>query len=535
MPHSPDELRERAKAWTEPISAEAPAGLPAKHEPAYEAVTQEIARLESPTGSPVSWSKVVTQAGELLQRNSKDLWLASYLAYGLHATEGLHGAVTGVTVLTDVLERYWPTLFPESKRLRGRVNAVSWFVDRMAAALPTAQVTGGDGQVVEALEVAARRLAEVARARFEEQGPALGPLLEGVERLRERLPAAARLVQPPASPPAPIPEPGPAPVVPSTPAPLPAVPVVQPGGGVDSVLDLLRGMGTSLQEAARVLRKANTADPLAYRLLRLGLWLHITQPPEPGPEGRTHVPALPSSLRERLERMETHARWPELLEEAELALGQHRFSLDLQRYSAMALAGLGPSHASAKEALRLELAALLKRLPGVVELLASDGTPLASERTRKWLEEEVLERTTPPVPAARPDEIPEKDLETFPAEVRELVASDKVSEAITRMQQQVATAGTHRDRFKARLVLARLCVISGQHLLAQALYETLVTESASRGLDDWEPALSAECLEGILLATRIVQKNTGNPSPEYWSYFRRLAMLDPSASLRLGR
>ncbi|HZI07273.1 MAG TPA: TssA family type VI secretion system protein, partial [Archangium sp.] len=287
MPHSPDELRERAKAWTEPISAEAPAGLPAKHEPAYEAVTQEIARLESPTGSPVSWSKVVTQAGELLQRNSKDLWLASYLAYGLHATEGLHGAVTGVTVLTDVLERYWPTLFPESKRLRGRVNAVSWFVDRMAAALPTAQVTGGDGQVVEALEVAARRLAEVARARFEEQGPALGPLLEGVERLRERLPAAARLVQPPASPPAPIPEPGPAPVVPSTPAPLPAVPVVQPGGGVDSVLDLLRGMGTSLQEAARVLRKANTADPLAYRLLRLGLWLHITQPPEPGPEGRT--------------------------------------------------------------------------------------------------------------------------------------------------------------------------------------------------------------------------------------------------------
>lgn len=233
--------------------------------------------------------------------------------------------------------------------------------------------------------------------------------------------------------------------------------------------------------------------------------------------------------------METHARWPELLEEAESALGLHRFALDLQRYSAVALAGLGPSHAPAREAMRLELAALLKRLPGLGGLLASDGTPLAGERTRQWLEEEVLERATPPAPAPRADALPEKDLETFPAEVRELIASGKLSEAITRMQQQVATAGTHRDRFKARLVLARLCVISGQQLLAQALYETLVTESAARGLDDWEPALSAECLEGILLATRIVQKNTGNPSPEYWANFRRLALLDPSASLRLGR
>jgi type VI secretion system protein VasJ len=523
MPYSPDELRERARTWTEPISAETPAGLPAKHEPAYETVTQEVARLESPTGAPVSWSKVVTHAGELLQRTSKDLWLAAYLAYGLHATEGLHGAVTGVTVLTEVLERYWPTLFPEPKRLRGRANAVGWFVDRMAAALPAAQVTGGDRQVVEALELATRRLGEVAHARFEDQGPALGPLLEGVARLRERLPAEPRPVQPPPSPLA------------SLPAPLPAVPVAQPGGGADSVLDLLRGLGTSLQEAARVLRKANTADPLAYRLLRTGLWLHITQPPEAGPEGRTHVPSLPSSLRERMERMATHARWPELLEEAESALGQHRFVMDLQRYSALALAGLGPSHAPAKEALRLELAALLKRLPGVVGLLASDGTPLADEHTRRWLEEEVLDRSAPPAPAPRPDEVPEKDLETFPAEVRELVATRKLSEALARMQQQVTTASTHRDRFKARLVLARLCVISGQHPLAQALYETLVTESASRGLDDWEPALSAECLEGILLVTRIVQKNTGQPSPEYWSYFRRLSLLDPSASLRLGR
>jgi type VI secretion system protein VasJ len=542
MPLSPEELRERARTWTEPISAEAPAGTSAKHEPAYEVVAQEVARLESPTGAPVSWSKVVAHAGELLRGRTKDLWLASYLAYGLHATEGLGGAVTGVAVLTEVLDRYWPTLFPESKRLRGRMNAVGWFVDRMAAALPAVQVSAGDVEVVESLHAVTRRLAEVARTRFDDQGPALGPLLEALERLRAHLPAT---VQPPVPLPTPTAQPAPSPAAaPSSqaaPAPaaptgpcLPTVPTMQLSGA-GTALDFLRGLGTSLLDAARVLRKANTADPLPYRILRVGLWLHITQPPAADPTHKTQVPALPPPLRTRLAQLEAHERWAELLEEAESALEQYRFVLDLQRYSATALAGLGPSHAPARDALRLEVAALLKRMPGVVELLASDGTPFTDERTRQWLEAELLEHPTPPAPAPRTGETPDDDPSPLPNEVRELLAAGKAPEAIALLHRQVAAASTGRARFKARLRLARLCVLSGQHLLSQALYETLVTESTTRGLDDWEPALSAECLEGVLLITRIVQKNTSNPSPEYWSHFRRLAQLDPSASLRLGR
>ncbi|MFY0578712.1 type VI secretion system ImpA family N-terminal domain-containing protein [Cystobacter fuscus] len=82
MPPSLEELRERARTWTEPISEEMPAGRSARHEPAYDLVAQEVARLESPTGTPVSWSKVVANAGELLQRSTKDLWLTSYRPMG---------------------------------------------------------------------------------------------------------------------------------------------------------------------------------------------------------------------------------------------------------------------------------------------------------------------------------------------------------------------------------------------------------------------------------------------------------------------
>ena len=50
---TPESWSERARTWLEPISAEAPCGAPSKHHPLYEAVTAEVAKLESPTGDAV--------------------------------------------------------------------------------------------------------------------------------------------------------------------------------------------------------------------------------------------------------------------------------------------------------------------------------------------------------------------------------------------------------------------------------------------------------------------------------------------------
>ncbi|MFY0578713.1 type VI secretion system domain-containing protein [Cystobacter fuscus] len=446
--------------------------------------------------------------------------------------------MTGVTVLTEVLDRYWPTLFPEAQRPRGRVNAVGWFVARMTESLPSVQVTGEDWELVEGLETATRRLAEVSRVRFEEQGPSLKPLLEGVERLRNRLPASTtpRPPRPPAR--------GRAPgtsgrVSGSGRVSRGARAIARPPRGA------ARERGQRPGHPARPRRLVGRVRPAAARgergeSARLpaaagGPLVALHPAPAPGPDGKTPVPALPASLREKLDRLETHARWAELLEEAESNLGQHRFVLDLQRYGATALAGLGPTHAPAREAVRLELRALLQRMPEVLGLLASDGTPLADERTRKWVEAEVLERTAPSAPLPRTAERPEDGAEMLPPEVRELLAADRVAEALARLQQQVTTATTGRARFKARLLLARLCVLSGQHLMAQALYETLVTESTTRGMDEWEPQLSAECLEGLLLVTRTVQKNTSSLPRECWPHFIRLSKLDPAAAFRLGQ
>lgn len=551
MTPSVDTLRERARTWLEPISAEAPCGTPSKHHPTYEAVFTEVAKLESPAGDAVRWEDVVQGAGELLRSTSKDLWLASYFAYGLYATEGLPGAITGATLLAELTENYWQGLFPEASRLRSRGLALSWYVEHMTRVLPTVQANGTSPSVVEALAAAVSKLAEVTRARLATHGPALGPLLTNIERLRASLPteAPSTVATPLPSPPPTVSAPAPAAPVEApaaaSPAPAPATAPQPPAPAVlaaqlptaptselasaDAATDFLRNIGSSLASAAGVLRRANPADPLAYRILRTGLWLHISQPPPTGAQGRTSLPPLPSPLRTKLETLTANARWVELLDETESATAQYRFALDLQRFTASALAGLGATHAPAREALLLELSSLLKRMPTVVELLAADGTPLADAATKEWLQREVLAK--PIAAPRRPPSLPllPRDIEAPP----ESASSEGEAQTVELLQGQAAAATTARARFVARLRLARLCAQAGQTSIARALYEALDAECTSHSLDAWEPTLAAACLEGFLTCITQEKDSPNGLVGDFWIRYRRLAQLDPAAALRV--
>jgi type VI secretion system protein VasJ len=544
-----EQLRERAKDWLEPVSAAAPAGKPAKADPTYEAVIAEVAKLESLTGGAVDWGTVLDSSGRLLRSTSKDLRLATYLAYGLYQTQGVDGLATGLVVVSELMERYWPGLFPELARMRGRANAVSWLIERTAQQLPALEVTAGDRERVEALEVAAKRLAEVARQKFDASGPAVRPLLESVQRLQASLPAEAP--PPPPKPAAPPPAPRPAPVTSSV-APPPAIaPLVPPVAAApvaaampavgslasaDGAVDFLRQTGSALASAAGVVRRATPAEPLPYRLLRVGLYLHLAQPPPGDASGKTGIPAPPASLRANLERMAANGKWAELLEESESALIQQRFWLDLHFLSARALAELG--HRPARQALLAELASWLKRMPSVPGLLFGDSTPVASPETRAWLDSEL----TPPTLAAGPaasasgaDKAEADDGAAALAEARKLLSGGNAAAALALLQERVGAAGTGRKRFQARLALARLCATGGQPQLARALYEVLDRECRERGLDEWEPALAAECLEGWLSCSRPPPKSPEALVGDFASRYHRLCLIDPSAALRVSQ
>jgi type VI secretion system protein VasJ len=536
MAVSIDQLREKAKSWIEPVSAAAPAGATAKTNPQYEAVVTEMAKLEAVTGGQIDWTMVLDSSGKVLQTVSKDLRIATYMAYGLYQTQGLDGLATGLVVISEIMDRYWQGLFPELARMRGRANALGWLIERATATLPDTKVDAGARERVEALDVAAARLAEVARQKFEANGPAVRPLLESVQRLKASLPAEA---PPPPPKPAVPPPPAIAPV--TAPAPAPAAVAAAPAAvaapaSAEAATDFLRQTGASLVSAAATLRRAANMDPQPYRLLRVGLYLHLAQPPPSDASGKTSIPAPPAALRTQLERMAANAKWAEVLEESESALAQHRFWMDLHFLSARALAELGPAYQPARNALLTELGSWLKRMPAVPKFMFGDGSASASGETRAWLENELAPSAAGGAPAAggKPEDKGADEEAAALAEARKLLGGGKGPEAIALLQKRVEAATSSRQRFRARLALAKLCIGSGQPNVARAFYEALDRESIERGLDVWEPALAAECLEGLLTVSRPPPKSGEGLVSEFNARYHRLCLIDPSAALRVS-
>jgi len=63
-----------------PISEDAPAGKDVKYEPSFESLSQEIAKLSSPSvSSGINWDTVINLSVQILEKESKHLQVVSYL------------------------------------------------------------------------------------------------------------------------------------------------------------------------------------------------------------------------------------------------------------------------------------------------------------------------------------------------------------------------------------------------------------------------------------------------------------------------
>jgi type VI secretion system protein VasJ len=519
-----EQLRERAKEWVEPIPGKAPAGAAAKFDQKYQAVANEVAKVDMPAGGEVDWKAVAERAGELLRTKTKDLAIASYLAHALQRTRGLDGLASGVTLLAELIDRYWDGMFPEVKRIRGRVNALQWFLEKTGMLLSQAQVTTADLAKIEALDAAGKKLAEVVRARFADQAPAMNPLLEQVERLRLS-------AEPPPAPEAP---PAPAAQAPAAEAPggapaaaaLPAAPAGTLASAEDAAA-YLGGIGDALVGAARVLRQADAKNPTCYRLLRVGLWLQFSGPP-PAAAGKTQIAPPPEDLRNQLNLLQQNQKWNALLEEAESAVENHRFALDIHRLSWQALSGLGTAHEKARDALGSEMRSLLSRMPPLQNFSFADGTPLADPQTKSWIEDQILPQGGPGLRRGAGGDGDAAAARM--AEAKKLLGASQVPEALALLQQGVMTARGGRDRFLARLELARLAAGSGLVALAKATYDELAREAAENGIDAWEPELVAECLKGLITSARSLPDDPRGASKDLVDPYKRLCCLDPVAA-----
>lgn len=504
-----------AQAWLQPISESAPAGQDLTYSDSAALLRAEMSKLEGLSGERPRWQVVFEECDRLLRTESKDLAIAAQFAHALVELSGWRGLELGLSLLSQLLDGYWLSLFPPVNRLRRRANALTAYVERVVPLLASISGGGEEPATFDRLDGAAALLQSTLTQRFGADAPSLEALMDALREARRLASPADKREVPSTAPVASAPAPAPAGHVGAALSPLPEA--TRAPQGVAEVYGYLEQTSLGLLQVAAMLRKAEPLSPLAARLSRLGLWLDLLEPPVGDGQRKTRIPAPDARVRKWLPEFVLAGNWAPVLEQTEGMLGQAPFWLDLHYYAAQAYSGLGGKGAA--EAVLAETRKLVERMPALLELRFADDTPFASPDTLSWL--------SPPTGVGGPEAAqgPALDGELLSTLMR------GEAEAIQRFEALLLSGRSARERFALRLELAEAMLRFGR--IEQAIYACtdLKREVDEYHLERWDPALSLRVIETLCAAFARQGTPNGVVHPEWLDARARLGRLRPSALL----
>jgi type VI secretion system protein VasJ len=518
----------------EPISEDQPTGsdvryepefeeLQAEIDPEFEELQAEIDKLSNPSASgEMDWQKVNKLSTEILSNKAKDLLVASYLAVAQIHTGQMEGFGVGY---------FWDNLFPAKKRMRGRIAAIEWWLEKSEAALQLLKVDPSPAEKVEEYRQALQQIDKLLQE-YLEDAPLLRPLERGIDSLpikAEKKPepeAPPSLEAKPEVQPAPKPEPDR-----SKPAPPAEVGEIASESDANSVL---RGVLQTMNRVANYFffHKDDLSNPQAYRWRRIAGWSMIQALPQ-GTNGRTQIPAPVNhdTIQNDLNGLKDQGNWEVLLRAAE---EKFQGAVLLNRFVSEALAGLGDQYQDAHDTVCQETAYLIHRLPGIESLSYSNGTPFGDTETQQWLKGIGLGGGTAmvePVAAAGAEESGHMT-ETI-QKAQALAKKKKVGEAVSILQQELRSSYSKREQLLWRLGLSQILVHAKKPQLALPHLESVLQDIDAYKLEEWDPNLALKGLKMVWQGFSTHSDEVGKKQATH--VLNRIAKLDPTEALRLGK
>ena len=522
-----------------PIAGDNPAGDDVRYEPEFDALQQEVDKLSiaSSDTTGIDWQKVIKLSSSILAEKSKNIQVATYLAAALLETGKFEGLDQGLTVVTDLVGNFWENMYPPKKRLRGRLNAISWWLDRVTSFLQTYDGAPLPGDRVGAVKDMFKSL-DQALSEKTEDAPMFNHLLEYMDRLPVREEPASgasagdqtasadasaqeappSAVSAPSTAAAPKAGSGPAPT-----APAPADP--------QSSQDALRTLDENLTNLARIsyyLQEQDLSSALPYHLTRIAAWVTIDQLPM-ADGGKTMLPPPDGMIRGGLDSLMAAKDYEGVVRAAEARVGEFLFWLDMSRLAAQALDEMGGRYEAARDAVTAQTALYVRRLPGLENLTFSDGTPLADQETRAWL------KNISGGPSDQPMVVPEGGAESEAAEALTqalgLGRDKKTAEAVSLLEKRLATSGSARAGLVWRLTLVRLLFNLARPDLARPHLKAIMAQVDEFRVEEWEPQLAFQALRVVYEGLKDADDEAGREMARELA--DRLAGLSPSGALNI--
>ncbi|KPB71100.1 type VI secretion system protein TssA [Pseudomonas cannabina] len=449
------------------------AGQDVRFSTIYESLEQELGITQSTLGHlNVDWPKIREGSESILVSQSKDLRVASWLAWALYECESFAGLVAGLRLIHHLCERHWQVLHP--RKLRTRSAAIAWLVLRLEKVLAEDVSIANQLTVFQQLAKYLDQLDEILGGHLGDDAPLLLPLRRRLARMIERALHAEK-----------------EPVTVVEQVKKVAAQLFSSSPSVENEKDAQRA-SNSLYETARDLckwwLKQKTTDPRAFRLARAIAWLAIDSTPECNAQKITQLRGLPVEKPRHYQERFEQGFYADLIVDVEASLMSAPFWFDGQRLIWGCLKALDAT--AALHEVEAHLASLLKRIPEVTELRFHDGTPFADTETLAWIDAHIM----PPVVSVQhrceTDGI--SGLPEWEAVYEELVSGLQAGgfkPAVQILNQHLHIAKGGRERFFWRLCLARLCHQAKEYTLAKIQLEFLDGQLQSSSLHEWEPAV----------------------------------------------
>lgn len=484
-----DDLSPLLEAINAPISEENPTGDSVTYDEDFQTVKTHINNIGS-VGGEADYETIVELSRTILTEKSKDLRAGGYLVVGEAWSNGaasMAEALQGVRLLIDT---YWEDLYPAKQRMRGRGSALQFISDRLSDWISSTDFEQADRASLVAAREALQDIQEFGLEEMGEHAPSLSGLLNDLEDVIDSLPE---------------PEPETTPESESEPSAEPTdeadseETATEEARSSASTPSAPSEMGSesdatmAVTRAAAFLREQDLTDPIPYRLLRSIQWGVLRDPP-PNEGGETRLDPPRKQRRTYLTGLLEDGEYETLVREGESSFqgGTFFLWLDLQRLIASALDALGAPYETAHEAVMVDVARLVHRLPVLPSLSYSDGTPFASPLTVDWIETEVQPLLGDEGDGSSTPADGELPVAEQYEEARQRLGGGALDEALALMREGASEDASGKESFHRRLYVAQLCMKGEQPAVARSLLDELHAAIERHALDTWNPALALE-------------------------------------------
>ncbi|MEA1917625.1 MAG: type VI secretion system protein TssA [Campylobacterota bacterium] len=366
-----------------PISDDSPSGEDVKYDDEFIALSEEIAKLTSVTASSeVDYDRVIKLSNSILENKSKNILVASYLSFGLFKLHGIVGLMDGTKIIADLLENFWGTLFPPARRIKGRINAIAWWIERVTK----------ESENMDSLEVEADKKVELLENFNKidtilnenvEDAPLLYSLIKTIDMKLTSKQKEEQVVES---------EQNPQEIQnsevtqntqePTQKAPATQQPIKQVQITSDNIDEAFKATVNTLNEITGQMIESKDYRSELFTINRSFAWLDIDSLP-PSDKKTTMLNPPDSQEIELLAQLYENKNFEDLLWAAESRVTTYLFWLDLHYYVAESLMSL--NHTQTANVILNQVNYFITKLPGLENLTFSDYTPFASKSTKKWL------------------------------------------------------------------------------------------------------------------------------------------------------